>query len=173
MAKKKQAATKPTIPKVDKEYLDLAEEPGVIDTSLELNTIRLAGLRWNVNLHVASTLPRSYHLYTIKMFFDRRPTGDRIDEIERSLNDSLFSSDRAERKKLEERVSKMRNEMEQQARECDATEFNATVETLKYKDSGTSLDVRVPDDVIEWFNRHKHHMQLYRVLLVPIFDGKK
>lgn len=139
-----------------------------ISAELDLDTIQLKGGRWLVRLAIEAILPRAYHIYKLTLELNEEPHLQRIDDLEKSLDDTLFKDDRAERKQIEDKVRAKRKELETLRKDCETFEFTGTVQEIKYRDDGTSVLFRVPDDVIEPFNRQKHRMNLYHVVLSPI-----
>lgn len=88
------------------------------------------------------------------------------------MSGSLFKGNPAEEKKHDKLVSDLRMQKQKEKQECEPIEFSVRVEKLAYKDGNTVIDVLVPDDVVEAFNRQKHRMNMYAVTLIPQFDMK-
>lgn len=172
MAPAKKKAVKKTAKKAPEvQKPGLLDEPlaeiGKIESELSLDSITLKKQRWEMKVYVKTTLPRSYHRYKMNLQLDEQPYLDRIDDVEKGLDDTLFKDNPAERKQVNEKVKKMRAELDAKRNECEVIEFFATVMELKYKDGETRLVVRVPDDIIEPMNRQKSRLDLYKLTLYP------
>ncbi len=156
--------------KKKKGLIDLDEEiqTGIVST-VRLQEIKLKDLKWMCKLGIGTILPKSYHNYKIIMDLDEQPYLDRIFDLENQNKDSLFKNDRAEKRKVDDNIKEVRKQLAERQKECEHIEFNATVEELKYKDSNTVIVVRVPDDVIEPFNRQKSRFVIYKIVLEPIY----
>lgn len=165
MAKKKIAGKKPE--KEEKKSL-LDDVTLDITAELDLDTIQLKGNRWLVRLFIESILPRAYHIYKIKLFLNEQPYLEKIEKLEAELSSSLFANDASSRKSTEKSVKEVRDKLDSLRRDCETFSFTASIVELKYKDDGTVIMLRVPDEVIEPFNRQKHRMDLYNVTLEPI-----
>lgn len=139
-----------------------------IESTMLLDTIQLKNSRWQVKMLVATLLPKSYHYYKITLDFDEAPYIERIEELEAQFDATLFRNDAGEVKKHNKVLKEMREQLEFLQNQCEHIEFSATVEEIKYKDTRTSILARVPDDVIEPFNRQKIRLHLYKVKLTPI-----
>ena len=157
-------------PKKELLNIDEAEEASKIESELYLESIVLKDMKWNIKLTVKKTLPKSYHKYKVVLELDETPYAERIEEIESELNDSLFRDDKASRKTMQNRVGDIRKQLEAVRNDCEKIDFHATIEELKYKDSDTKLVMRVPDDVIEPFNRQKTRFDVYKITLYPVYD---
>ena len=154
-----------------KDLID-SDESGSIDTKIDLNKIMLKELQWMMTLKVRTILPRAYHLYTIRLKYDEGPLDRRIAHLEEQMSGSLFKGNPAEEKKHDKLVADLRIQKQKEKQECESIEFGVRVEKLAYKDGNTVIDVLVPDDVIEAFNRQKHRLNMYAVTLIPEFDMK-
>lgn len=161
MAKKKVKTEKESKPSLlDDVSLDITAE-------LELDTLQLKGLRWYTRLFVEAILPRAYHQYHVTLLLNEKPYLERIDKLEKSLDDTLFKDDRAQKRRITEQVMEQNKQLAELRRDCEKFEFDAMVTEIKYKDDGTVVLLRIPDAVIEPFNRQKHRMNLYHVILSP------
>lgn len=151
------------------------EKPGLLDdetmldikAELDLDSINLKNKRWLVRLWIRAILPRSYHRYKLILELNEEPYIKRIDKLVADHEAGLFAKDPAALKDLNKKEGELRDELARLQKDCETFEFHATVEEIKYKDQGTQVLFRVPDDVIEPFNRQKHRMNLYNVTLRP------
>jgi hypothetical protein len=159
-------------PKRRKRDLIDDDESGSIETKIDLHKIMLTDLQWKMTLKVRTILPRAYHLYTIRLKYDEGPLDRRIEHLEQQMSGSLFKGNPAEEKKHDKLVADLRLQKQRENQECEPIEFSVRVEKLAYKDGNTVIDVLVPDDVIEAFNRQKHRLNMYGVTLIPQFDMK-
>lgn len=152
-----------------KELLDVEDnEMLAIESTMWLETITLKKLRWQIRMTVKTTLPRSYRAYKVELDLDESPYLERIEELEKEFDASLFSNDKNEKKKHHEKIKEMREQLDKMKGECEYIKFTATVDELKYKVNETSLLMNIPDDVIEAFNRQKTRFDIYKVTLTPI-----
>lgn len=140
-----------------------------ITSKLDLLEIKLKARHWLVKLAVDNILPRSYYKYRITLDVDETPYIERIEDIEQALKDSLFAADKVSKKEADKKITEIRNQLDDLKKQCERIEFLATVEELKYKDGDTILVVRVPDDVIEPFNRQKSRFDYYCISLEPLY----
>ncbi len=155
--------------KQQKESKDILEDPALdITSDFSLSSMQLKDQRWYARLFIASILPRAYHVYKVSIFLNEEPYLERISEIENSLNDTLFKNDPGEVKSVNKRIKEQRDQLERLRNDCETFEFSASVQELKYKDEGTVVILRIPDDVIEPFNRQKSRMNIYHVTLSPV-----
>ena len=150
-----------------KELLDLNDEVNIIETTLDLNTIELKKLRWFVKMYVGERLPKTYHAYKIKLVYNDKPLLDRIADIENEFEETLFAKEKSSRTMHNKRIAEIRAQLKKEEDDCEKIEFVALVEELKYKDSSTLLKIKVPDDVIEAFNRQKTRFNIYKICLIP------
>lgn len=146
------------------ELIDDEAPTGIVST-IRLDTIQLKDMRWLCKLRIGTQLPRSYHLYKILMELDEQPYLDRIEDLEAQVKGTLFENEKASVKSLDESIARVRKDLMERKKECEKMEFNCSVEELKYKDSNTILTVRVPDDIIEAFNRQKTRLSYYKITL--------
>lgn len=154
-----------------KELLDMKENLDdvlKIEAGVGLNGITLKGQIWTGTLTIKTTLPKSYHRYKLHLELDEHPYTQRIDDLNKELDGSLFGRDRAMRKSTDERIKEIQKNLEQLRRECEVIEFSAQVDALKYANGGTTLSMRLPDDIVEPFNRQKSRLDLYKISLIPI-----
>lgn len=141
-----------------------------ITSTMALDTVQLKGLRWQVKMTVRTTLPRSYRGYVVLLDLDEAPYLSRIKELEDEFDGTLFKEDPVEKKKHIERLKVQKDQLERLRNECEEIKFVAIVDELKYKENTTQLLMRVPDDVIEAFNRQKTRFEIYKVILTPITE---
>lgn len=168
MAKKTKKTAEVAKPK--KELLgDPKEHKDTIESTVRLDEIKLKDMRWLVKLRIGTLLPKSYHLYKVIMELDEKPYKDRIEDLEAQVKGTLFENDPAQVKQLDKSIADVRKQLSERQKECERMEFNATVEELKYKDSDTVVTVRVPDDIIEAFNRQKSRLSYYKINLESIY----
>jgi hypothetical protein len=146
------------------ELIDDDAPTGIVST-IRLEEIKLKDMRWLCKLRIGTTLPRSYHLYQIIMELDEQPYLDRIEDLEAQIKGTLFENVKAERKQLDEAIVRVRKDLTERRKECEVMKFNCSVEELKYRDADTIIIVRVPDDVIEAFNRQKTRLSYYKITL--------
>jgi hypothetical protein len=139
-----------------------------IESGVGLNGITLRGQIWTGTITVKTTLPKSYHRYKIHLSLDEHPYLQRIDDLNKDLDASLFGKERVMRKSTDEKIKEIQNNLAQLRRECEVIEFSATVDALKYSNGMTTLTMRLPDDIVEPFNRQKSRLDLYKVALIPI-----
>lgn len=129
------------------------DKVGVIESRIEVEQITLKNKRWKAHLVIGTILPRSYHQYNIDLDLDEQPYLDRIADIEKDLNDSLFAEEKVSKKQSHEKINKIKKELEEMRKVCERIQFVAVVEEIKYRDGDTLLACRIPDDVIEPLNR--------------------
>ena len=147
---------------------ELDQEMLAIESTMWLEGITLKKLRWQVRMTVKTILPRSYRAYKVELELDESPYLERIEELERDFDASLFANDKTEKKKHHENIKEMREQLSKLQEETEYIKFTATVDELKYKANETSLLMNIPDDVIEAFNRQKTRFDIYKVTLTPI-----
>jgi len=150
------------------EFLKSDASTSIVST-VRLEEIKLKDLCWLVKLRIGETLPKAYHQYKIIMELDETPYLERIEDLENQVRGSLFEHDAAQRKEVDRNIELVRQSLEERRKECERMQFNATVEELKYKDAGTTVTVRVPDDIIEAFNRQKTRFGYYQITLESIY----
>ncbi len=150
--------------------LDKDEVSVAIISKVSLNEIKLKDLKWLVKLSIQTTLPRSYHNYKIVMEMDEAPFLDRIEELEEQVRGSLFEDEMTTRRDMDKRIAEVKKNLADRKKECERMDFGCTVEELKYKDGNTVITVRVPDDVIEAFNRQKTRLSYYKITLDPVYS---
>lgn len=169
MVKKKSKKVKGK--KTKKELLkeEELETAGRIFTTLDLETIVMKKKRWQIKIQVGATLPRTYHRYKIVLTLDEEPYLDRIAEVQTDLDNSLFKNDKAQIKDADKRIAQLQKSLDSLRGDCEVIEFSAVVESLKYRDAGTLIELRIPDDVVEPFNRQKMRMDVYSLELIPEF----
>lgn len=162
-------AKKKTKKVTKKDKPGLLDDPSILDivAGLSLSKIVLAGGRWTTTLQINSALPRVYNVYKIALRLNEKPYLKRIEDLERSMDGSLFKDDNAEKRSLMEKVSDVRDELDELRDTCNTFEFSAYVDALKYNNGVTLVTFRIPDDVIAEFNKHKHRMELYEIVLTP------
>lgn len=146
------------------------DEGNAIVSTIQLDEIKLKDLKWLCKLRIGTTLPKSYYLYKIIMELDEQPYLDRIADLEAQLKNTLFENDPAQIKQLDKNVAEVRKTLAERQKECEVMKFNATVEELKYKDRDTVIVCRVPDDIIEAFNRQKSRLSYYKITLESIYE---
>jgi hypothetical protein len=156
------------LPSTPKELDEAFEEEMKIESGVALNGISLKGQIWTGTITIKTTLPKSYYRYKMHLELDEHPYLRRIDDLNRDHDSSLFKNDRAMRKANDEKISEIHNKLESLRRECETIEFSATVDSLKYSNGGTTLSMRLPDDIVEPFNRQKSRLDLYKISLIPI-----
>lgn len=156
------------LPSTPEELQAAFEEEVKIEAGVALNKISLSGQIWTGAITIKATLPKSYHRYKLHLELDEHPYLQRIDDLNKDLDSTLFKDDRAMRRSNNEKIGEIRNKLEQLRRECEVIEFSAQVESLKYANGGTTISMRFPDDIVEPFNRQKSRLDLYKVSLIPI-----
>lgn len=156
------------LPSTPKELEQAFEEQMKIESGVALNGITLKGQIWTGTLTIKTTLPKSYHRYKIHLEIDEHPYLQRIDDLNKDIDSSLFKDDRAMRKANDEKIKDIHNKLDALRRECEVIEFSAQVDALKYSNGGTTLSMRLPDDIVEPFNRQKSRLDLYKISLIPI-----
>jgi hypothetical protein len=166
-----------TTNKQKKELLDIST-PEAIDDALKivsgvtLNGITLKGLIWTGVITIRTILPKSYHMYEIKLELDESDAMRRIDELNADVDGTLFANDRGVRKARDEKIKEVRKRLDELRKECEIIKFSSTVDSLKYGSGCTTLQMRFPDDIVEPLNRQKSRLQLYKVTLIPLFEKK-
>lgn len=164
-AAKKLKVKKPELLPSTKEEI---EEELKIESGVMLGGISLNGQIWKGSLTIKTTLPKAYHQYKMRIELDERPHLRRIDDLNRDFSNSLFRTDKATRKQNDQNIGEIRKKLETLRKECEVIEFSVTLEGVKWPNGMTTINVRLPDDVIEPFNRQKSRMDLYKVTLFPI-----
>lgn len=160
MAKKKQKA----------ELIDMeSENPGMIESTIFLQELKLKDKRWSAKMLIGAILPKAYHRYNVKMVLDESPYEDRIADLEKGLDDSLFREERNSVRDTNKRIKEIRQELERMQNDCYDIEFACVVEEVKYKDSDTLLTARIPDDIIEDLNKQKFRLEAYKIMLFPSY----
>ena len=156
------------LPSTPEELQKAFEEEVKIEAGIALNKISLTGQIWTGAITIKATLPKSYHRYKIHLELDEYPYMQRIDDLNRDFDSTLFKDDRAMRKSNDEKIKDIRAKLDQLRRYCEVIEFSAQVESLKYANGGTTISMRFPDDIVEPFNRQKSRLDLYKVSLIPL-----
>ena len=154
---------------VEKEVEDVAVEASKIESAFDLVSLTMKEMRWSVKLGIRSILPRSYHQYKITLQLNEKPWLDRIDDFEAELNGSLFKNEKTSKKDVAKKVAEQRKDLDETRKVCEKIEFSGIVESLKYKNNETSLEMRIPDDVIQAINQQKVRLPIYKISLVPTF----
>ena len=164
------------MPKAKKQKAELidmeSENPGMIESTIFLQELKLKDKRWTSKMLIGTTLPKSYHRYSVKMELDESPYLERIEELEKGLDESLFKEEKSSLKSTQKRVKEIRQELERMQNDCYTIEFYCTVEEVKYKDSETLLTTRVPDDIIQDLNAQKFRLEAYKIALIPQFGSE-
>lgn len=161
--------------KKNKQKVDLIDEEKSIDEILKvestiyLDLLQLKDKKWTARFIIGAILPKSYHRYQITLMLNEEPYLERIEELEKGLNESLFKEEKMSVKNTNKRIGEIRDELERMRRDCPEIQFNATVEEIKYKDSDTRLTCRIPDDIIEPINKQKYRLEAYKVVLLPLY----
>ena len=158
-----------TTQKSKKELLDISEYESAVSivSSLDLESIMLKKKRWQAKIYVNEILPRSYRGYKIVLSLDEEPYLKRMEELTKSLDDTLFREDGGMKSSNNKKITEIRTQLETLRSECETIEFLSIVEELKYKNSSTLMTIRLPDDVIEPFNRQKMRLDIYKITLIP------
>lgn len=158
--------------KKEKQTVELIDDeaPTGIVSTVRLEEIKLKDLRWYVKLRIGTLLPKTQHLYKILMELDEQPYLDRIEELESQVRGTLFEDQPAQRKQLDKSIAQVRKDLEERRKDCETMKFNATSEEVKWKDSDTVILARVPDDIIEAFNRQKSRFGYYKITLESIYE---
>ena len=139
-----------------------------IKTTIEIGEIKLKDLVWSAKLIIGTLLPKSYRQYSVSMYFNDEPNLKRIKELKKDFSNTLFSKDPKQKLEFDKKVDSLENEVKQLRKDLEKINFSCTVAELKYKDSNTVLTIRMPDDVIEAFNRQKTKLSLYEISLEPL-----
>lgn len=169
--KPKSKAKKPTV------------TPGTILDKIKIdNTIRAkfsiaslymdAKLRWEMEILVEKTLPKTYRDYRMTMVFDEEPFEIQIEDIQKKIHE--METENALIKNIQdinfnkERISSIMEDRDKKKKECRTIEFVAEVQELKYKESDTKLTIRIPDLLIPEINDRKNWFTYYRLELKPM-----
>lgn len=140
-----------------------------VESTIYLELLQLKDKKWSARFLIGAILPKSYHRYQITLTLNEEPYLERIEELEKGLNESLFKEEKSSVAKTNKRIGEIRDELNRMRRDCPEIEFNATVEEIKYKDSETRLTCRIPDDIIEPINKQKYRLEAYKVILLPLY----
>lgn len=143
------------------------ENIGKIETTLNLESIQLKKMRWTAKVYINETLPKTYRIYRFELALDETPYLSRIDELNKDFDASLFSGDASQKKIHDRKIADLTKQLETLRSECEEIQFSAILDEIKYKDIQTMLVIRLPDDVIEPFNRQKTRFDLYKLTLIP------
>lgn len=155
------------------ELIDMEEEnPGMIESTIFLQELKLKDKRWSAKMLIGTILPKSYHRYQVKMELDESPYLDRIAELEKGLDDSLFREEKGSVRETNKRIGQIRDELKKMKESCVTIEFGAIVEEVKYKDSETLLTARIPDDIIQDLNEQKFRLEAYKIALIPTYGAE-
>lgn len=156
--------------KVKDQAASLLDDPelGVIETTIELDSVQLKSKRWYLKIGAKTILPRSYHRYRVCFDFDEEPFNRRITDLEKQLDDSLFKEERISRRQTSKNITEIRAQLEKQKKECGPADFGAEVISIKYDGPSTDITFIIPDDVIDWLNKQKFRMDAYKVKLIPL-----
>lgn len=153
------------------ELIDMeSENPGMIESTIFLQELKLKDKRWSAKMLIGTILPKSYHRYQVKMSLDESPYEERIEELAKGLDESLFKEEKSSVKSTQKRIKEIRQELERMKNDCFDIEFFCTVEEVKYKDSETLLTSRVPDDIVQDLNIQKFRLEAYKIALIPTFS---
>jgi len=162
MGKKKQKA----------DLIDETESPDdvlKVESTIYLELLQLKDKKWSARFLIGAILPKSYHRYKITLTLNEDPYLERIEELEKGLDESLFREEQGSIKDVNKRIGQIRAELERMQKDCPEIEFNATVEEIKYKDAETRLTCRIPDDIIEPINKQKYRLEAYKIVLIPLY----
>lgn len=143
------------------------EVEGVV-AKVEMRQLVLKSKMWTVVMKIETVLPESYRRYHMHLDLDERKWDNRIEDLEKELDDGLFREERTSRKSLNETIGKINDERNRMRRECKPIDFNCVVEQVKYESNGTVLTAVIPDDIIEQLNQQKYRMEAYKVTLKPL-----
>lgn len=152
------------------ELIDMEDEnPGMIESTIFLQELKLKDKRWSAKMLIGVTLPKSHHRYNVKMELDTAPYEDRITELEQGLDESLFREEKSSVRDTNKRIKEIRQELERMQNDCYPIEFSCVVEEVKWKDRDTLLTARIPDDIIEDLNKQKFRLEAYKIILFPSY----
>lgn len=140
-----------------------------VESTIRLELLSLKDKKWTAKFLIGAILPKSYHRYQVTLQLDESPYLERIEELEKGLNDSLFKEEKTSVKATNKRIGEIREELERMRRDCEEIQFNARVEEIKYKDNDTRLTCIIPDDIIEPINKQKYRLEAYKVILLPLY----
>ena len=152
-----------------KDLIDDEMKVGLIESELDIEELKMKKNRWTIKMWVDHALKRSFHTYKILLTLNEEPYEQRIEDLEQQLNDSLFAEETTTKASVTKNIKKVRQELKERKKECFDIKFVITLEELKYKDQGTSILARIPDDVIEELNHQKSRYSYYKVILEPVY----
>lgn len=156
-------------PKEKRQELIDNEMPLAVFTAFEVEEIKMKKKHWYLKVWADQILDKSYFKYKMAMQFNEQPTEDEIFDLEEELRGSLFGTERRSRAQLNKLIREKREKMNKLKAECYPIEFLASVEELKYKDRGTMILCRIPDDVISKLNEQKSRFSYYELKLDPTY----
>lgn len=140
-----------------------------VESTIYLELLQLKDKKWSAKFLIGAILPKSYHRYQMTLVLNEEPYLERIEELEKGLNESLFKEEKSSVKGTNKRIGEIRDELERMRRDCPEIQFNTTIEEIKYKDAETRLTCRIPDDIIEPINKQKYRLEAYKVILLPLY----
>lgn len=140
-----------------------------VESTIYLELLQLKDKKWTARFLIGAILPKSYHRYKMTLILNEEPYLERIEELEKGLNESLFKEEKSSVKGTNKRIGEIRDELERMRRDCPEIQFNTTIEEIKYKDAETRLTCRIPDDIIEPINKQKYRLEAYKVILLPLY----
>jgi HD-GYP domain-containing protein (c-di-GMP phosphodiesterase class II) len=154
-----------------KELLD--DEDLAIHASFALEQLTMGrDYDWKFKLKVHDILSRSYHTYTVTLYFNEEPFKRELERIDKKIEDvrrqtAMFSH--SEEQELMESRAEHEERYENLKKELEDIEFTGRVSELKYKESNTILVLEVPDTIINDLNDRKRDMVNYKLKLDPQF----
>ena len=140
-----------------------------VESTIYLELLQLKDKKWSAKFLIGAILPKSYHRYQMTLVLNEEPYLERIEELEKGLNESLFKEEKSSVKGTNKRIGEIRDELERMRRDCPEIQFNTTIEEIKYKDADPRLTCRIPDDIIEPINKQKYRLEAYKVILLPLY----
>lgn len=172
-AKKVQKPLKPLpkrqSPKEKRQELIDEEMPLAVFTKFDVEEIKMKKKHWFLKVWTDQILDKSYHKYKMLMQLNEQPYEDEIFDMEEELRGSLFGQERRSRAQLNKMIREKRNKINELKKECYNIDFIAEVEELKYKDRGTMILCRIPDEIIAKLNDQKSRFSYYELKLDPIY----
>ena len=145
----------------------------IISTSVNILEVKLKDGIWTTKFDVFSVLPQTFRNYTITLQYDEEPLKNKIKKLRDSLRGTLFETEEISKKDILLDVKEVQKEIEDGKKKCETIKFPAMVMELKYAIHNTVINVRTPDNVIEAFNRQKHNLRLYKIILSPAKEDAK
>ncbi len=126
-------------------------------------------LWWRLKLTLKTSLPETFRNYSLRLSLNEEPYNVRIEDVRKQQEkvqdeEQLFGDAKKKQlKNFDERVKEIEKEMKEAKANAPEIEFEATVESLAYKDGDTVVILSVPSSCVQAINEHRVNLRHYKV----------